>query len=355
MKTPTVGHALAMGLAVSFAAANPLSFPLPADNATCTTTSWVDLAPPAAVTSPTAVTVTKYSTVVYQHTAVDCGGCGHLQVATRVQDSLPLETVTSAGAATITRGYCAGQGFFFPMETGALMRRHFEMVDPLEYDANDGDSGVLIQGDDDDEDCVARVMEGPPYIDMGDTSVAFATTVTLTRTVNCGSCTKASPIPIHVSPPHLGTYKATMTIDAPYKTTQLVCGKTLPTDAAEANEKKKGKSKSKKHSKTKPPKKTKPTPKVTETWPPPLEVHTVYGKGRTTAECFYNYALYPDRLDHTRKIWTSTFTSVAHKKCDHCGLIWFTAPYDPPVPESVFTTTVFKKGRKTATAMACSD
>ncbi|TFB04750.1 hypothetical protein CCMA1212_003063 [Trichoderma ghanense] len=357
MKNPTVGHALAMGLAASFAAANPFSFPLPADNSTCTTTSWVDLAPPAAVASPTAVTVTKYSTVVYQHTAVDCGGCGHLQVATRVQDSLPVETVSLAGAATITSGYCAGHGFFPSiMENREHMRRHFEMVDPLEYDANDGDSGVLIQGDDDDEDCTASVMEGPFFIDMNETSVAFMTTVTLTRTINCGSCTNASPVPLRARPPpHLGPYKATTTIDAPYKTTELICGKTLHTDAVEGKKKKKKQSKSKKPSKTKPPKKTKPTPTVTETWPPPLEVHTVYGKGRTTAECFYNYALYPDRLDHTRKIWTSTFTSVAHKKCDHCGLIWFTAPYDPPVPESVFTTTVFKKGRKTATAMACSD
>ncbi|PTB67593.1 hypothetical protein BBK36DRAFT_1197188 [Trichoderma citrinoviride] len=353
MKNPSAGHAaLVMGLAASFAAATPFSLPLPlpADNSSCTTTSWVDLAPPAAsvtARAATAVTVTKYSTVVYQHTAVNCGGCGHLEVATRVvQDALPVETVTFAGAATITRGYCAGHGFF-PLETGgARVRRHFEMVDPLEYDANDGDSGVLIQGDDDDEDCVASVLEAPSFFDMDSTSVAYKTTITLTRTIDCGSCTKASPVPVPVNPPHPGPYNATMTVDMPFKTTKLICGKTLPTDGVEGKKKKQ---------KPKKPSKTKPTPIVTEAWPPPLEVHTVYGKGRTTAECFYNYALYPDRLDHTRKIWTSTFTSVAHKKCDHCGLIWFTAPYDPPVPESVFTTTVFKKGRKTATAMACSD
>ncbi|KAL6871247.1 hypothetical protein J3F83DRAFT_648657 [Trichoderma novae-zelandiae] len=353
MKNLSVGHALIMGLAASFAAATPVLHPFPADNnSSCTTTSWVDLAAPAAATAPTAVTVTKFSTVVYQHTAVDCGGCGHLQVATRVQDSLPVETVSFAGPATITQGYCAGTGFgFLPMEHRAHMRRHFEMVDPLEYDPNDGDSGVLIQGDDEDGDCTASVMEAPYFVDMDPTSVAFTTTLTLTRTIDCGGCTNASPVPLPVTPPFTGTYIATTTVNLPFKTTKLVCGRTLPTDGVEGKKKSKSKSKS---SKTKP-KKGKPTPTVTEAWPPELVVHTAYGRGRTTAECFYNYALYPDRLDHTRKIWTSTFTSVAHKKCDHCGLIWFTAPYDPPVPESVFTTTVLKKGRKTATGMACSD
>ncbi|RFU76808.1 hypothetical protein TARUN_5394 [Trichoderma arundinaceum] len=358
--TLSIRSAILMGALACVTAANPLPQnvrvdPLPDITAYCTSTSFVNLLPQATPTAPTVVTVTRHTVAVLEQTAVDCGGCAHLEVRKRVPDfdhahanhPLPtsFETVVAAEPTTLTRKYCSGFSKLPPREPDRrrVVGGMDELMDFVQFD---DDTGMLFQGDE-GENCTARVLQ-VPKINLGPTRTVFTTTKTTSRVVNCGTCTNASPVPIPLGVPPVAIFTTTITAKEPFTETELVCGNTTSTPSEVV-----------KHSIVTVTVSPASAPNVaaattpSEASVPSIVTSTDFPKGVPTPDCFLTYALQPDRLDSISSVFTSTVTHTSRRVCGPCALIWWTAPYDHTITS--FSKTVTKKEPMTETALACED
>ncbi|UKZ80430.1 hypothetical protein TrVFT333_008191 [Trichoderma virens FT-333] len=291
---------------------------------------------------PSVVTITKQLTIVVSNVAVDC-------IHGPIPTPPPKPTCDMNNLlrpVTSTRQYCGGHVDLPPRG------REFEHENEEEDNEEEDDEEDIDEDDDDEdeddedddshleprlsEDCTAQVMEGPS-ITIWPTLTMHTTTTTVSRYVNCGPCTNVSPIPYYspgIEP--VVKFSTTVTAIQPFTTTVLEC-EPRATRADEFLERDFG------VPGMFPPAIPTLITKI-DPWPPAITSYTDYPAGATVATCARIYHLFPSRLGRTRKIYTATHTSTAHKDCGDCALIWATGEY--PVPVGPLPTTVTKKGSR---------
>ncbi|KAL6910296.1 hypothetical protein GGI43DRAFT_6782 [Trichoderma evansii] len=323
---------------------------------------------------PDIMTVTKYvkGNNKLVHKALDCGGCAYLDSEMTVTNfdhphlgyrgPTGFKYVTET--ATFTYLYCSGFKVAPPRFQDA--RRDLGAVDEMmEYVDFENDSGVIVQGD---EDCTARVLQ-VPKLNIGPTRTIFTTTTTTDRIVNCGTCTNNSPIPIPLGVPPVAVFKTTVTAVEPYTETELVCG--TPTTSIWIEESAKASVIT--SVPTTVTKESITTVTVAKASPENVAAvitasaattrsqanvqgivsHTDIPVGTMLPDCVLTYALQADHQDSTKTVYTSTVTRTKRRACGQCALVWWQEPSEPTITS--FVKTVTEKGRKTETALVCSE
>lgn len=229
MMAPSVKSALVMGALAHVAVGNPVSQLVKAREQTyCTSTTTYTVDPSIYDPPVPTFTVSLYTAGVTAYVAGDCGGCAYLEGEiyglTKGAIPTPKETTTVRvkGTATFTWNYCSGY-LTLPDKRSAVgvLQPQTEPIE-LSHEA----SLLPFEGAEEGEQCTATIFS-VPSIDLGPTRTVYTTTTTTPRTVHCGNCTNASPVPLPVGVPPVALFTTTVTATEAYTEAELVCSTPL--------------------------------------------------------------------------------------------------------------------------------